>query len=107
MDTDSTGSIDLETTKALFIVLKYDFPEIRVLSEEEMEDFFVKMDTDESHLVELNEFKQFGLVLVKFNQEPDETTFIQTYLPLFYNSSGFQKFCEVVNSTQFEQVIDT
>lgn len=107
MDTDSTGSIDLETIKALFIVLKYDFPEIRVLSEEEMEDFFVKMDTDESHLVELNEFKQFGLVLVKFNQEPDETTFIQTYLPWIYNSSRFQKFCEVVNSTQFEQVIDT
>lgn len=70
MDPRNTGRVTRDHIMALFVVLNEDFPEIRELSEEETKLLFGFLDRDGSSLITLEEFQDFGSVLLlEFTKE--------------------------------------
>ena len=70
MDPDITGRVDRYTIMALFLILNEDFPEIRTLSDDETKLVFGFLDKDGSSTITLEEFQDFGSVLLlEFTKE--------------------------------------
>ena len=108
MDPTKVGHIDRETIMALLFILNEDFPEFRTLSEEETKLLFGFLDRDGSSLINLEEFQDFGTVLLlEFTKASDYATFVETRFPKLFQSPGYQRICNAVRSTTFELVVDT
>ena len=107
MDSDETGEIDRETVMALFYVLNEDFPEFRTIPDDEAAILFAVLDSDGSCSIELDEFLEFGnVMLLEFKRKGPHVTVIEQYMPWLYNTSCFQFFRKSVQSKGFEVFID-
>ena len=107
MDPRGFGRIDKETVMALFLILSQDFPEFRTLSKEETKLLFGFLDKDGTSSITLEEFQGFGSVLLlDFTKVSDYATFVATHFPKFYQSTGYQRFCDRVRSRYFEYAVD-
>lgn len=107
MDPNDTGRVSQEAIMAVFYILNEDFPEIRRLSKDERNLIFGFLDKDGSSTITLDEFLDFGnVLLLEFTKETDYLTFVQKYLPKVYHSCGWQALCTFVHSTDFEYCID-
>lgn len=70
MDPNNTGRVDRDTIMALFLILNEDFPEIRKLSNDETKLLFGFLDKDGSSTITLDEFQDFGrILLLEFTKE--------------------------------------
>jgi len=59
-------------------ILNQDIPEIKAMSSDEKSIFFALLDKDGSHSISLEEFLDFGLVLLlNLQNESDYTTFVE------------------------------
>lgn len=107
MDPNNTGRVGQHTIMALFLILNEDYPEIRRLSEDETKLLFGFLDKDGSSTITLDEFQDFGSVLLlEFTKESDYHTFIQRYFPKTYESAWYQQLCTAIRSTYFEYTLD-
>lgn len=107
MDPNETGYVERETIMALFFILNEDFPEIRRLSDDEAKLLFGFLDKDGSSKITLDEFQDFGSVLLlEFTSEAAYETFVQRFFPKIFNSGWYQQLCVIVRSTTFEVVVD-
>ncbi len=70
MDSRNKGYVDRDTIMALFLILNEDYPEIRQLSDDETKLLFGFLDKDGSSQISLEEFQDFGSVLLlEFTKE--------------------------------------
>lgn len=70
MDPNNTGRVDRDTIMGLFLILNEDYPEIRTLSHDETKLLFGFLDKDGSSTITLEEFQDFGSVLLlEFTKE--------------------------------------
>jgi two pore calcium channel protein len=107
MDPDKTGRISKEQIFAVFYILNEDFPEIRRLDKDEENLIFGFLDKDGSSTITVDEFLDFGnVLLLEFTKESDYETIMQRFLPKLYHSCGWQAVCTFVQSTVFEYSID-
>ena len=107
MDEDKSGRIDRETIMALFLILNQDFPEIRTLSNEETMILFGFLDQDGSSTITLDEFLEFGnVLLLEFIKASDYTTYVEQNYPDLFKSRPYQAFSSIVRSEGFEYAID-
>jgi two pore calcium channel protein, plant len=107
MDPKNAGFIDRERIMALFLVLNEDFPEIRRLTEDETKLLFGFLDKDGSSLITLEEFQDFGSVLLlEFTSDAEYETVVQRYLPRVFASKWYRRVCDSVRSTKFELIVD-
>jgi two pore calcium channel protein len=107
MDPENTGRVDRDTIMALFLILNEDFPEIRHLSNDETKLLFGFLDKDGSSLITLDEFQDFGSVLLlEFTKASDYHTLVQHYFPKIFESRWFKQLCFAVHSTYFEYTVD-
>jgi two pore calcium channel protein len=107
MDPHRTGRIDRDTIMAVFFILNADFPEFRTLSGEETKLLFGFLDRDGTSTITLDEFQDFGSVLLlDFAKASEYATFVETHFPQLYKSPGYQMFCDGVRSKYFEYAVD-
>jgi len=89
MDTNKVGYIDRKSIMALFLVLNEDFPEIRRLSEDETKLLFGFLDKDGSSRITLEEFQDFGnVLLLEFTSEAAYETMVQLICQESLSQSG-------------------
>jgi two pore calcium channel protein, plant len=107
LDHKNTGRIDRDTIMALFLILNEDFPEFRKMSEEETKLLFGFLDRDGSSLISLEEFQDFGeILLLEFTKASDYATLVETRFPKLFQWPVYQKVCDTVRSPTFEFVVD-
>lgn len=107
MDVDKTGRIGKEQILAVFYILNEDFPEIRRLDKDEANMLFGFLDKDGSSTITIDEFHDFGnVLLLEFTKESDYETIVERFFPKMYQSHWWQSVCTFVNSTTFEYGID-
>ena len=88
-------------------ILNQDIADIRALSEDEKSILFAILDKDGNDSIDLNEFLEFGSVLlIKLAKKSDYDTFVQTHLPSIFASDFYQALCKAVKSKRFEHVIE-
>lgn len=88
-------------------VLNRDLPEIKAMSSDEQSIFFALLDKDGSDSISLEEFLDFGLVLLlNLQNESDYTTFVETRLPSVYHSRWYARLSKAVQSNRFDLVVD-
>ena len=76
-------------------------------SDEEMKLLFGFLDRDGSNLINLEEFQDFGTVLLlEFTKTSDYATLVETRFPKLFQSSSYQRICNTVRSIAFEIVVD-
>jgi len=108
LDHDNRNSVSRETIMAVIIILNQDVPEIQRLSKDERGIIFAFLDKDGSSTISLNEFLDFGkILLLRLTKESDYATFVETKFPNVYQSDQFQGLCKIVRSIGFEYCIDT
>ena len=91
MDCENTGTIDRETVMTLFRILNKDFPEFQHISTRDAKLFFAVLDRDGSSLVSLNEFLDFGsILLLEFITASEFETLVQRRFPKLYHSARYQ-----------------
>ena len=107
LDHDNQNSVSRDSIMAVILILNQDVPEIQRLSEEERGIIFAFLDKDGSSTISLNEFLDFGqILLLELTKESDYATLVQRKLPHVYQSYWFQSFCKFIRSTIFEYFID-
>mmetsp|Transcript_36993 Transcript_36993/g.41654 ORF Transcript_36993/g.41654 Transcript_36993/m.41654 type:complete len:840 (-) Transcript_36993:136-2655(-) len=107
LDHDNDGSISRESVMAVMLILNQDVPEIRKLSENERSIIFAFLDRDGSSDISLDEFMDFGnVLLLDFEKESDYATFVEIHFPRVNQSNWYQGLCKVVKSTGFEYAVD-
>ena len=107
MDPKKTGRIGRETIMALFIILNDDFPEFRTLSKDETNILFGFLDKDGSSTITLDEFMDFGnVLLLEFTKASAYATFVEKHFPKLFKSNGYVMFCKAVRSVYFETAVD-
>jgi two pore calcium channel protein len=106
MDSENTGTIDRETVMALFRILNKDFPEFRHISTRDAKLFFAVLDRDGSSLISLQEFLDFGsILLLDFFTASEFETMVQQRFPKLYHSAGYQVSWLVLASWFTEQML--
>eukprot|EP00934_Nitzschia_sp_Nitz4_P005854 Nitzschia sp. Nitz4//scaffold205_size38804//23986//26605//NITZ4_007646-RA/size38804-processed-gene-0.7-mRNA-1//1//CDS//3329541519//5844//frame0 len=107
MDPDNTGRVNRDTIMALFVILNEDFPEIRELTGDETKLLFGFLDRDGSSMISLEEFRDFGSVLLlEFTKESDYQTIVERNFPTVFHSHWYQQLCTLVRSNLFERIVD-
>ncbi|KAG7339291.1 ion transport protein [Nitzschia inconspicua] len=107
MDPDKTGRVSRDAIMAVFYILNEDFPEIRRLSKEEGNLIFGFLDKDGSSTITLEEFLEFGnVLLLEFTKESDYETLVERHFPQIFRSRSWQSLCMFVHSAIFEYCTD-
>jgi two pore calcium channel protein len=92
---------------AVMMILNQDVPEIQRLSKDERGILFAFLDKDGSSSINLNEFLDFGqILLLQLTKVSDYATFVEEKFPHVHQSKWFQSLCKTVRSTCFEYFID-
>ncbi len=88
-------------------VLDQDFPKVNTMSSEEKSIVFALLDKDGSDSISLEEFQDFGVVLLlAVSAESDYVTLVETMLPSVYRSQWYTRLCDVVKSNRFDTAVD-
>lgn len=107
LDHNNDDSISRESVMRVMIILNHDIPEIRRLSDDEKSIMFAFLDRDGSNSISLDEFLDFGnVLLLKLAKQSDYATLVETHLPFIYMSGWYRKLCKFVQSKGFEHAID-
>lgn len=107
LDENNTGRIDRDTIMALFLVLNEDFPDIRRIPPDNAKLLFAILDRDGTNFISEEEFMNFGnVLLLEFVSTSAYTTFVEHHFPNIYESDGFRKFRNGVQSERFDNLID-
>lgn len=107
LDREEQGFICRESIMDVMAILNQDIPEIKSMSTDEKSIFFALLDKDGTDSIDLEEFLDFGLVLLlNMQKESDYTTFVETRLPSVYRSRWYARLSEAVKSKRFDTVVD-
>ena len=107
LDHDNRNSVSRESIMAVITIINQDVPEIQRLSKDERGIIFAFLDKDGSSTISLNEFLDFGkILLLRLTKQSDYATFVEQNLPHMHQSNWFQSLCKIVRSKGFEYVID-
>jgi two pore calcium channel protein, plant len=99
--------IDRSTVMDLFSILNLDFPEFRTLSDDDTKLLFAVLDRDGNNSVSEEEFMDFGnVLLLEFVNAKEYTSVIERNYPAFHRRPFWQKVCSIVNSIEFEVLLD-
>jgi len=102
LDYDNKNSVSRESIMAVLLILNQDVPEIERLSKDERGIIFAFLDKDGSSSISLNEFLDFGtILLLQLTKQSDYATFLERTFPRVHES-----LCTVVRSTDFEHFIE-
>eukprot|EP00538_Stauroneis_constricta_P004156 CAMPEP_0119569620 /NCGR_PEP_ID=MMETSP1352-20130426/42192_1 /TAXON_ID=265584 /ORGANISM="Stauroneis constricta, Strain CCMP1120" /LENGTH=871 /DNA_ID=CAMNT_0007619201 /DNA_START=149 /DNA_END=2764 /DNA_ORIENTATION=+ len=107
MDYKEEGEIDSETIMAVFYVLNNDFPDFRYVPDEETKILFGVLDKDGSSKISLDEFLDFGnVLLIQLVKASDYATIVELYMPETFASEWYQQFSKFVKSRAFDWAVD-
>jgi len=107
LDHDNRNSVSRESIMAVMLILNQDVLEIQRLSKDERGIIFAFLDKDGSSTISLNEFLDFGkILLLKLTKLSDYATFVEEKFPHVHQSNWFQGLCTFVRSIGFEYCID-
>jgi two pore calcium channel protein, plant len=99
--------IDRSIVMDLFSILNLDFPEFRTLSDDDTKLLFAILDRDGNNSVSEEEFMDFGnVLLLEFVNAKEYTSVIERNYPAFHQRPFWQKVCSIVNSIEFEVLLD-
>jgi two pore calcium channel protein len=107
LDQQDKGTISRDSVMAVMLILNQDIPEIKKLSMDERNIIFAFLDTDGSSSISLDEFLEFGkILLLDLSKQSDYATTVQKCFPEIYGSNWYQRLCRFVRSMSFEDAID-
>lgn len=107
LDREDKGYVCRESIMNVMAVLNKDFPKVNTMSSEEKSILFALLDKDGSDSISLEEFLDFGLVLLfTLSEESDYVTLVETMLPSVYRSQWYARLSEVVKSNRFDTAVD-
>jgi two pore calcium channel protein, plant len=99
--------IDRSTVMDLFSILNLDFPEFRTLSDDDTKLLFAVLDRDGNNSISEEEFMEFGnVLLLEFVNANEYMSVIERNYPAFHQGVFWQKVCSIVNSNEFELLLD-
>jgi len=107
LDPDNENAIGREAIMCVMLILNQDVPEIDWLSETDRSIFFAFLDRDGSSDVSLDEFLDFGhVLLLKLTKQSDYHTFVERHFPKVNDSNWYQALVTFAKSKHFEHSID-
>lgn len=107
LDREDKGFVCRESIMNVMAVLNQDFPKVNIMSSEEKSIIFALLDKDGSDSISLEEFLDFGLVLLlTLSEESDYVTLVETMLPSVYRSQWYTRLSKVVKSNRFDTAVD-
>ena len=107
MDPDNENAVSRETIMSVMLILNQDVPEIDALSETEKSILFGFLDRDGSSDVSLDEFLDFGkILLLKLTKQSDYHSFVERHFPEVNESDWYQGLVKFAKSKHFEYSID-
>ncbi len=107
LDHEDKGFVCRESIMNVMAVLNQAFPKVITMSSEEKCILYALLDKDGSDSVSLEEFRDFGLVLLfTLSKESDYVTLVETMLPSVYRSQWYARLSEVVKSNRFDTAVD-
>lgn len=107
IDKENLGYINQDQLMSIFLILNEECEEIRAIPEEEAEMLFSVLDKDKSETVDINEFENFGQVmLIEFEDYLAYAPLIERKFPILAESDRFKAFKDFIISSVFDYIID-
>jgi len=107
VDSSGVAAVDYKTVMAIFLILNEDCPEVKYIDDKTAELIFSVLDNDGSDRVSLDEFMEFGYIMMfKFQSADIYITFMEQNFPGIYRTTWFQGLSNILESEKFEVGIE-